>query len=392
MRILIISQYYYPDPFRLQDVAEGLANRGHSVTVLTGTPNYVAGSPFEDKKNDCRTCTINGVTIIRVKTYRRKTSLKSIALSYASYTLHASLAALKMKGVYDVVFVYQLSPILMAVPAFIYARKKKRKIALYCLDLWPESMIGMGITHDHLLYKFMRLFSRYVYNHVDYLGYTSKLFEDYFQNDLKLYQKRYKYIPQFAEDLYQDIGKKEHAGINYVFAGNIGESQNVENIIRAAKLVKDERVKWHIVGDGRNLEKCMLLAQQMQLQEKVIFYGRRPISEMPFFYSIADAMVVTLDDNKIISYTLPGKVQSYMAAGKAIIGAATGEIPLIMSEAECGLCCEPNSPSSLARIAENMANADRSQYELKSKKYYLEHFTKDKHILEIEKMLESLCD
>lgn len=248
----------------------------------------------------------------------------------------------------------------------------------------------MGITHDSILFKVMRNFSIKAYNSVDYLAFTSKRFQKYFKEDLKLKQDRYAYIPQFAEDIYSSIVPTQHDGINYVFAGNIGEAQSVETIIKAARLIEDSRIKWHIVGDGSSFEKCKALAHELNVEDRVIFYGRRPIDEMPDFYSKADALVVTLASNEIISYTLPGKVQSYMAAGIPLLVSASGETPDIVSDADCGLCCPSEDAEGLARIAVEMCDADKLKMGANAKKYYAAHFTKSQYVQELAEMLDSL--
>lgn len=390
MKILIVSQYYYPDPFRLNEAAEGLVERGHKVTVLTGTPNYVANDKVSDEDRKAHSF-VNGVEVIRVKTARRKRGPISLGWSYLTYVVSAEAKAFFLKKDFDAILIYQLSPILMSIPAFLLRKRSGKKIALYCLDLWPESVVDFGITHQSLLYKIMRRFSIKTYNNVDMLSYTSLSFEKYFKTDLKLHQRNYRYIPQFAEDIYGNIDNQEHDGVNYVFAGNIGEAQSVETIIKAAKLVTNPNIKWHIVGDGRNLEACQQLTKALNVGDKVIFYGRRPLEEMPVFYTMADAMIVTLGNNPIISYTLPGKVQSYMAAGKPILASANGETAEIVAEAECGMCCESENVEEFAKAAEEMADADLASMSRNSKIFYAKHFTKEMYLNNLENMLLEIC-
>lgn len=371
MKILIISQYYKPDPFRLNELAEGLVELGHDVTVLSGTPNYTKTKQPDSENN------YKGVSVVRVPTVRRNGGTLSLALSYFSYMIFASFKALTLRSDYDIVLIYQLSPILMAVPGIIYGKKNKRKVALYCLDLWPESFTGNGITHKSIAYRIIRKISISIYNKVDGICMTSEMFEDYFKKDLKLKLKFYNYIPQFGEDIYSSITKKEHEGFNFLFAGNIGEAQSVETIVRAAQYVNDDRIKWHIVGDGSNYQRCVNLANECEVANKVLFYGRKPKEEMPSFYEKADVLLVTLNDNPIISYTLPGKVQSYMAAGLPILASAMGETKNTIEKAKCGMCCEPNNPEELAKLAIKMVSSDLNQMGRNAKQYYTTHFSKD---------------
>ena len=394
MKILVVCQYYYPEPFRIHEVCEELAGRGHEVTVLTGLPNYPMGViPDEYQNGKRRLEDINGVKVIRVKETPRTKGKVGLAKNYVSFVWYGCLKALTMKKDFDVIFVYQLSPILMAIPAFTAKWFSKTKhIALYCLDLWPESLTSLNISRESSFFKAIRMVSRRIYNGADIVAYTSRKFEDYFREELKLKQKNYTYIPQFADALFSNVVAADHQGFNLVFAGNVGEMQSVDTIIRAAAQTEDPSVKWHIVGDGFALEECKKLCSELKADDRVIFHGRKPVEEMPEFYAMADAMLVTLSDNKTISYTLPGKVQSYMAAGKPILAAANGEIPSLINDAECGMCAEAENDKLLSELAIAMKDADLKAMGERSRSYYDKHFSKEKHVDAIEKMLSDLCD
>jgi len=396
MKILAVCQYYYPEPFRIHEVLEELVNRGHDVTVLTGLPNYPMGViPDEYKDGQRRYEEKGGVKIIRVNEIPRSEGKIGLAKNYVSFCLNGSIKALKLKKDFDVIFVYQLSPILMAIPAYVakwFSRTKN--IAIYCLDLWPESLVSMGIGHDSLFYKFMKWVSVRIYDGAYCIAYTSRMFKNYFVEDLGLKGKKYKYIPQFADELFSNIDGDESEEdykdtIDYVFAGNIGEMQSVETIIQAAALTKNEKIRWHIVGDGSKFKDCVALAAKLGLGDKIIFYGRMPVEAMPGFYEMADAMIVTLADNRTISYTLPGKTQSYMAAGKAIIAAADGETQIVIKKANCGLSSAAEDAQGLAEIADEMAERDYRQFGINARKYYDENFSKKSHVDSIEKLLKS---
>ncbi len=398
MKILVVCQYYYPEPFRIHEVCEELAARGHEVTVLTGTPNYPMGVvPDEYKGKDHRDEVVGSVHIIRTKEYPRKPGKIGLARNYVSFVWHASVKALTMKKDYDVIFVYQLSPVLMAIPAYVAKWfSKTKKIALYCLDLWPASLSSMGIAGTSMFYGIMRKVSIKIYSGAGMIGYTSKSFEKYFTNELGIGNKRFIHIPQFADELFSGIAtgneqcrKSGEEHIDYVFAGNVGMMQSVQTIIKAAALCTDKRIRWHIVGDGFALDECKKLCHDMKLDDKVTFYGRRPVEEMPQFYIMADAMIVTLADDELISYTLPGKIQSYMAAGKPVIAAANGEAANVIEESGCGVCVGAEDAKALALAADQMAAAnDFARMGGNSRKYYDLHFTKKNHIDLIEKLLK----
>lgn len=410
MKILVVCQYYYPEPFRIHEVCAELVNRGHEVTVLTGLPNYPMGIiPDEYKGRQHRDEVMDGVHVVRVTEIPRKRGKIGLAKNYVSFVFFGSLKALTMKKDFDAIFVYQLSPVLMAIPAYVAKWFSKcKKLCIYCLDLWPESLSSLGISHDSGFYGFMKRVSVRIYKGAGSIGYTSRMFEKYFREYLGIGDKRFVHIPQFADEIFshmeEDSDETENTDvngildntknsdnsryINFVFAGNVGEMQSVDTIIKAAALVRNERIRWYIVGDGFALESCKKLCDDMGLNEKVIFVGRRPVEEMPKFYKMADAMIVTLADNETISYTLPGKIQSYMAAGKPILAAANGETAHVINEAGCGLCAPSEDAEAFAKIADEMAGSDFERYKTASERYYDEHFTKKLHVDLIEEMLE----
>ncbi len=397
MKILVVCQYYHPEPFRIHEVCEELARRGHSVTVLTGLPNYPMGViPDEYKGKEHRDETVGGVHVIRVKERPRTPGKAGLALNYVSFVWHASIKALFMKKDFDAIFVYQLSPVLMAIPAYVAKWTGRcKKTGLYCLDLWPASLASMGISEKSFFYRFMKRVSIRIYKGANVIGYTSRMFEEYFTKELGIRSKRYVHIPQFADDLFSSVPpkEKEDGHIDYVFAGNIGMMQSVDTIIKAAALVKDDRIRWHIVGDGFALDECRQLCDEMKLHDKVTFYARVPVEQMPPFYRMADAMIVTLADNELISFTLPGKIQSYMAAGRAVLASANGETKAVIEESGCGRCAAAQDEKALAEIADEMAAADdfRRMGEA-ARKYYDEHFTKKRHVDLLEEMLKGLTE
>ena len=393
MKILTVCQYYHPEPFRIHEVCEELVARGHEVTVLTGTPNYPMGVIPDEYKNGAHSDeVVNGVHIIRVRECPRTPGKAGLAKNYISFVWHGIVKALFMKKDFDVIFVYQLSPVLMAIPAYVAKWfSKTRRIALYCLDLWPASLASLGIRKESLFYRFMKLVSIRIYKGADVIGLSSRMFERYFCDELSVKDKEFVHIPQFADELFSGISSSEGSGkgtVDYVFAGNVGMMQSVDTIIKAAALVTDERIRFHIVGDGFALEQCRKLCDEMNMNDKVRFYGRLPVEDMPKFYAMADAMIVTLSDNDLISYTLPGKVQSYMAAGKAILGCANGETMAVINEADCGCCAPAEDEKQLASLADKMASAgDFARMGQNAKQYYDRFYTGKDHVDRIEKML-----
>lgn len=394
MKLLLVCQYFYPEQFRVNDICFELAKEGHEITVLTGLPNYPSGIVdkkykwFKNRKEE-----INGVKVIRSWLLGRGKGTKRLALNYISFAISSTLNALFLKIDFDLILVYQLSPVTMALPAILLKKLTKKPLILYCHDLWPESIASAGISSDSIIYSTLLKISKWIYKSADQIFTSSKLFEEYFNSTLGIYDN-ITYLPVYAEDLFENINstKKNDDTINLVFAGNIGEMQSVETIIYAANELKENKnIKFHIVGDGSSRKKCEELSNKMKLNN-VIFYGHYPITEMPRFYEMADAFLVTLKANKVISYTLPNKVQSYMAAGKPIIGAIDGETQMVINNAQCGLCCPAEDYKGLANNIIKFSKEKEKHiiYGKNAKKYYDNNFSKEIYLKRLNSLLQKI--
>lgn len=399
MKILVVCQYYHPEPFRISDICEELVKNGNEVTVLTGIPNYPEGIIYEGYGNgDKRDEYINGVHVIRCYTIPRKKGALYRLLNYYSYAISSSLKILfnSVKAAdgseFDVVFVNQLSPVMMAYAGMLYKWKHNKKLVLYCLDLWPESLAAGGIKKNSVIYKLFDRISGQIYKSCDQILVTSKSFIGYLSQKFAISKNSFTYLPQYAEDLFENVSGKAEAKktIDFVFAGNIGTLQSVDTIIEAAELLKDNKqLLFHIVGGGIEFASLQDEVKAKNL-ENVIFYGRRPVEEMPKFYSMADAMLVTLTGDPLLSLTLPGKVQSYMAAGKAIIGAIDGETKTIVEEAQCGFISKSGDSKELAENIlrfSSLSDEDKESMGLKARIYYTDKFSKNMFFKVLENKL-----
>ena len=388
MKILVVCQYYYPEPFRVNDICEEMVKRGHEVTVVTGEPNYPEGSIYKGYENQAHTDEIiNGVKVHRCPIIPRKKGIMYRVLNYFSYPLTAKSYVMNLMASdgnpFDVVFVYQLSPVMMAEPAITYRKKHGTPIVIYCLDLWPESLIAGGVRRGSLIYKVFHRISKKIYRNVDRILITSKMFRGYLEDQFGVNDNRIEYLPQYAEGLFECLPFKEnHETVDLVFAGNIGEIQSVETIIKAAEKLKLKDVRFHIVGGGTDFERLRRMAKGLK---NVIFYGRRPLEEMPMFYAKADAMLVTLKADSVLSFTLPGKVQSYMAVGKPIIGAIDGETEEVIKDAKCGYCGKAGDVDELVRnILLFMENSAKQEMGMNARKFYEEFFAREKFMDKLE--------
>lgn len=380
MKILAVCQYYYPEQFRINGICEELVKKGNSVTVLTGLPNYSKGVVLKEYKFfRKRKEEFNGVKIKRCFEIGRRHGIIYRVLNYVSFMISASWKALFLADDFDLVYVYQLSPITMAIPGIIYKKIHKKPLVLYCLDLWPESITTFGIKEGTILYKIIRKISDYIYSEADKIIVSSDMFIKEIEKRTKN-EKEIVHLPQYAEESLKRSKIEENDFVDFVFAGNVGKAQSVETIIKAAELVtKNQKIKIHIVGDGSSLENCKKLALELKL-ENVIFYGKKKFEEMQQYYDLADAMLVTLSKDDFATKTLPAKVQACMATAKPIIVAANGETPEVILKAKCGFCSEAENAKSLAEnmlkfvditIEEKIKMADNA-YE-----YYSQYFEKD---------------
>ncbi len=379
-KILVICQYYKPEPFRISDICEEMVRRGHEVQVVTGYPNYPEGVLYEGYgKGKHIDKVTEGVKIHRCYTVPRQTGSVKRLMNYYSYAASSTAYVLSKECVasdgkpFDVVFCNQLSPVMMADAAIAYKKKYKVPVVMYCLDLWPESLIAGGITRESMIYKFFHHVSKRIYRQMDKILITSRMFSDYLRDEFGIKKEKIEYLPQYAEGIFEQIPPRDEDGVfNFMFAGNIGAVQSVETVIRAAEMLIEEPVKFHIVGGGTDLERLQGIAKGL---DNVIFYGRRPLEEMPEFYAKADAMLVTLTADPVLSLTLPGKVQSYMAVGKPIIGAIDGETKFVVEDAECGFCGKADDVIELAEnIKKFIQSEDRVTMGQNARKYYVENF------------------
>lgn len=393
-KILVICQYYKPEPFRIADICEEMVRRGHEVQVVTGYPNYPEGVLYEGYgKGKHIDEVINGVKVHRCYTVPRQTGTAKRMMNYYSYAASSLKYVLSRKCVasdgtsFDVVFCNQLSPVMMAYAAIGYKKMHKTPVVMYCLDLWPESLIAGGIERKSAIYKYYHHISKRIYGQMDKILITSRMFSNYLRDEFGIKKEDIEYLPQYAEGIFEQIPPRVEDGtFNFMFAGNTGTVQSVETVIKTAEILKDEPVKFHIVGGGTDLERLQKMGEDM---ENVIFYGRRPVEEMPEFYARADAMLITLVADPVLSLTLPGKIQSYMAVGRPIIGAIDGETKTVIEEAQCGFCGKSEDADELAENIKRFIsdNKDRLLMGKNARKFYMENFQKPMFMDKLEKYL-----
>lgn len=394
MKILVVCQYYYPENFQITPICETMAKRGHDVTVLTGLPNYPTGFITPGYERGHRDEFVNGVHVIRVKEHPRKKGILHLALNYLSYWKRAGSKIFKLKNEFDCVFLYQLSPIFMGLPAVKYKKTRGIPLLTYVCDIWPESLKMYLKNEESFVYKYVRKVSYNVYSNSDKLVCQSRSFIDYLDKYHHIKKDKISYIPAFADESYleQDFSL-ENGVVDFVFLGNLGIAQNLFKVLEAVLLIKNmPGFKVHFVGEGACLGELKTFVESNNLNEKVVFHGRRDVSEMVDFYKIADVCMVSLKADNSVGLTLPSKVQGYMAAGKPILGMIEGSAETVIKEAACGFCAKSDDVLTFSNLMKDIIDG---KYDLKKlgqngRVYFVNNFRQEKCIARIENELRLL--
>lgn len=360
MHILIVTQYFWPENFRVNDLAEELSRRGHEVTVLTGRPNYPEGRVFPAYRSQPEDfAKLGDVPIIRVPMLARGSSGIQLMLNYLSFAVSATvLGTWKLRGRhFDGIFVFQISPITAALPAIALRWRKRAPLLMWVLDLWPDTLAAVGVVRSPRLLALVGRLVRFVYDRCDRILVQSRAFTDKVAA-LAGGVERIRYFPGWAESLFIDghvalAPASELAAyaddFKILFAGNIGEAQDFPAIIDAADALRNTpNLRWLIVGDGRAASQAREEIVRRGLQDTIVLLGRFPLERMPSFFAGADALLVTLRKEPIWSLTIPGKVQSYLAAGKPLLAMLDGEGSRVIQEAEAGLVAPAGDGQALA--------------------------------------------
>jgi len=388
MKILVVSQYFYPEEFKVNEMVEEFVKLGHEVTVLSGKPNYPKGEFFKGYKFfGVQHEDYKGAKVIRVPLIKRgKGGAIRLAMNYFSFVFFGQLYVRMHKIEADKIICYEPSPITMAYPAILARRKTKAPFSFWVQDLWPESVAAASNLKNPFIFKMLDKMVRDIYKNCDHIFVQSPGFIDSIVEkgvDKNIISVAY----NWAEDTYIHIipNKEKYLdiipkGFVVMFAGNVGESQDLDNIIKAAELTKDyPDIKWVIVGDGRKKADAEKQVKGKNMDDRFLFLGRYHVEEMPHFFVHADAMLVSLKDEYIFSLTIPAKTQSYMCCGKPIVTMVSGEANKIIKEANCGFTANSGNYKTLAENVVKMYKSDKNKLNEmgeNGKKYYYEHFAK----------------
>lgn len=398
MKILLVSQCFYPEFFRVNDFCKRLVEDGHQVTVITGFPNYPTGEIFDgyiQKQNEIDS--IFGAEVHRAKIHPRHHGGFHRFKNYASFAINAKRIVRKLKKrTYDLVFCWQTSPVSQLEPAAFAAKLFHAPLIAYCCDVWPESLKAGGVSKGPI-YRGIAAYSKKMYSLCDEIINVAPSLSQYHHQINGIPYEKMTFLIQFVDDLpgaEGGFGKKPDGKIDLLFAGNIGRVQLVDEIIEAVGLSGIPNLHLHILGDGTEANFCKNKAEELGLSSNVHFYGMRPREDLPSFYKMCDACVLPLSGKTAIGLTLPSKLNEYLAAGKPIIGYIGGDAAKLIVSQGLGLVSEPDNPKSLAVLLRSYCE-DVQKYQLcgqRARKYYLSCGFLDSWMASFYKIVESVME
>ncbi|UWY28628.1 glycosyltransferase family 4 protein [Flavobacterium sp. TR2] len=400
MKILLVTQYFFPENFKSNDIAFELVKKGHEVTVLTGLPNYPEGKIHPDygffkKRNEI----INGVKVIRTLLIPRgKGGGVRLFLNYFSWAFFASIRALSLafRDKFDAILVHEPSPITQGFPAIVVKKIQRIPLYFWVLDLWPESLTSAGGINNKIVLSFFTKMVKYIYNSSDKILISSKGFKESILTKGD-YEERLVYFPNWAEDSILNgdsdyVIPKLPSGFIVLFAGNIGVAQDVDSIIKSALVLKENLdIHFIFVGDGRSKKQLEDFVSENELSNTVHFLGRFPIEAMKTFFTKSDVLLVSLKDELIFNLTVPAKLQAYLCTQKPILGMLNGEGASIIKEANCGFSVNAGDHEALAKEIIKLSEMDKKERDLLGQngfKYFEENFTMAKCINNLESILK----
>lgn len=367
-KILIVTELFYPEEFKINDVALSWKGKGYDVDVLTLTPTYPLGEIFPSYKNGLfQKSEYQGINIFRLYavTGYRDSVIKKI-LKYINFMVLGSIAAIIFGRKYDYVFGFNMSALTSILPAVIIRKLYKKPTMLWVQDVWPDSVYAYGFKKTKILSVALDIFVRFIYRNIDAIAISGKGFESklapYIGGDLI-----YHYLPNWADDLDEnlvpaDLGKVDGV-THFTFAGNVGKMQNLENIVVAFSLLSNEyqnKSQLNIIGDGSNLEHLKLVATN---SSNIIFHGKKPRSNMASYYMSSDFLIISLVDEPIFSVTVPAKTQTYIAAKKPILAIIKGDTATIVKDYNLGLCADPSNTNTIAKMFQKCVDMSQSERE-----------------------------
>lgn len=396
--ILVVSQYFYPETFRINDMSQEWVKRGYEVTVVTGIPNYPMGKTYKGygltkKRHEFW----NGIEIYRIPLIPRGSSSIGMMANYASFMISGIFAGKLKRIKADLVFSFEVSPMTQVLAGISFAKRLKVPHYLYVQDLWPENVITVtGITNQIIIKPIQKMVD-YIYKNSDEIFATSPSFVDAICNRKHAVpQNKVHYWPQYAEEFYRPIDKmvaKKEAEVygipndnsfKIIFTGNIGTAQGLQILPKTAKELKGRNIKFVMVGDGRYLEELNCKIAEEKLEEMFIMIPRQSAEIIPVLLSACDAAFISFANEELWTKTIPAKLQSYLACGMPIVASAKGETERIIKEAECGVCASIGDSKALAEAIEEIIEGRHTEMGAFARSYFEEHFDKERLMDEME--------
>lgn len=398
MRILLVTQYYYPEDFKSTDLAVELVKRGHQVDALVGIPNYPEGKYFKGygifrKRHEV----IHGVNVFRAFQTPRGKGGWRLPINYFSYVISACVDVLFHYAwkKYDCIIGHEPSPIFQAYPSLLLRKIKKIPFYFWIMDLWPDAMrSGGGVTNENLLHQVDKMVKG-IYKRTDKILITSQRFRAHIEAKGDFGDKIV-YFPNWSEDILAmptDYTIPELPdGFRIMIAGNLGKSQDLDAVAEAMlKLRNVPEVKWIFVGDGSCKEWLELFIKENRLEDRAVCVGRHPFKAMPAFYKQADAMLVTLRSGfPHLQAVVPARLQSYMSAGRpvlAMIGCGGADV---INESRCGYAVPAGDSDALAMVIKEKVLNNRSEFEAmgaNGRNYYLQNYRLEMCIDHLERII-----
>ena len=398
--ILVVTQYFWPESFKINDLVKGLLERGNNVTVFTGLPNYPRGcffdgyglfGPYREKYLEA--------DVFRVPLVSRgkKQGLR-LALNYLSFVFFGCLLAPFVRGKFDVIFVYEVSPVTVALPAIVLKYIKRAPIIFWVTDLWPETLIATNTVKSKLIINWVAKLVRFIYRHCDHILVSCKGFIEKIKSQ-GVSEEKLLYWPQWAEkffreavDSVQSLPKDEvPKGFLVMFGGNIGTSQAFDTLIDAAERLKDySDIHWVILGDGVHRDWVDNEVRSRELADCFHLLGSKPIEAVPGYYALADCLLVSLKKDPLFAITVPSKIQPYLASGKPVIASIDGEGAAVVEESNSGFCAPASDSKRLAEVVLKMYNLtpeQRRQLGQNAIKYFDENFEREMLLNRLEDMM-----
>ena len=394
MKLFFFTQYFWPENFRINELVKYFSK--NKLFVLTSNPSYPSKNLFINKKYFRKKLQLGNFEIIRVPVFLRNVSNLSIFLNYISFFLSSLLIGIFKiyKKKFDIIFVFCPSPILNAIPAIIFKKLFKKKIILWVLDLWPDTVIDLKIVRSSYLIWFLRKLVSYIYNNSDLILAQSKSIKSEIK---KLTKTKCIYFPSWPEEFKKNKKNKAKEVIStnklkILFAGNIGEAQSFETLIKCAKSMRYLNiVKWIIVGDGRWKKKLMHYIKINNLENQFQLISNVPLKKIDHFYNCADALYLSLKNNKTFRKTVPGKLQTYMSTGKPIIASISGEAKEIIIDSKCGYVSDAEDYKMLKKNIIKFSKLKRYKKLIlgkNGKKYSDKNFSKKQILKGLEKEIK----